>query len=106
MPLTPEDVVRKSFRSKLRGYDPGEVDAFLEEVVFELRRFESEVDELRAKTLAQGGTSPGQHQLSVEQKQLELVRKERADLVADMAALQKRYDGLRAQVSELEDRKV
>ncbi|OUM42783.1 DivIVA domain-containing protein [Arthrobacter sedimenti] len=49
MALTPEDVVNKRFQpTKFReGYDQDEVDDFLDEIVVELRRLNSENEELR-----------------------------------------------------------
>lgn len=54
MPLDPEEVVNKRFSpTKFRqGYDEEEVDEFLDEVVAELRRLNSENEELRAKLSA------------------------------------------------------
>jgi DivIVA domain-containing protein len=54
MALTPEDVVNKRFQqTKFReGYDQDEVDDFLDTVVVELRRLNSENEELRAKLAA------------------------------------------------------
>jgi DivIVA domain-containing protein len=54
MPLNPEEVVNKRFSpTKFRqGYDEEEVDEFLDEVVAELRRLNSENEELRAKLTA------------------------------------------------------
>ncbi len=51
MPLTPEDVHKKTFTPvRLReGYDMGEVDQFLDEVEAELIRLHQENDELRTK---------------------------------------------------------
>ena len=51
MPLTPEDVHKKTFTPvRLReGYDMGEVDQFLDEVEVELARLLKENDDLRAK---------------------------------------------------------
>jgi DivIVA domain-containing protein len=51
MALTPEDVVNKRFQpTRLReGYDQDEVDDFLDEIVVELRRLNSENEELRRK---------------------------------------------------------
>ena len=49
--LTPDDVANKRF-STVRfkeGYDETEVDAFLDEVVEELRRLNARIDELEAK---------------------------------------------------------
>ncbi|MFC3298914.1 DivIVA domain-containing protein [Arthrobacter agilis] len=55
MALTPEDVVNKRFQpTKFReGYDQDEVDDFLDEIVVELRRLNSENEELR-RTIAGG----------------------------------------------------
>ncbi len=51
MPLTPEDVHKKTFTPvRLReGYDMGEVDQFLDEVEVELSRLLKENDDLRSK---------------------------------------------------------
>lgn len=57
MALTPEDVVNKRFQqTKFReGYDQDEVDDFLDEIVVELRRLNTENAELREK-LAEANT--------------------------------------------------
>lgn len=54
MPLTPEDVNKKTFTAgRLReGYDMGEVDQFLDDVQTELTRLGRDNDELRAKVSA------------------------------------------------------
>lgn len=51
MPLTPDEVVARTFQpTKFReGYDQAEVDDFLDEVVAELRRLNTENEELRFK---------------------------------------------------------
>lgn len=56
MKLTPLDIKKQDFSTKLRGYDPDEVNAFLEmmalqweEVLAEQRRSEEKVTELKAK---------------------------------------------------------
>lgn len=51
MALTPEDIVNKRFQStKFReGYDPDEVDDFLDEVVVEMRRLTEENTTLRGQ---------------------------------------------------------
>lgn len=50
MPLTPEDILSKTFRiTRFRpGYDQDEVDDFLDQVTQELRRLQAQVDELQA----------------------------------------------------------
>ena len=57
MALTPEDVVNKRFQpTKFReGYDQEEVDAFLDEIIVELRRLNQENEDLRQRLLASDG---------------------------------------------------
>ncbi|MSZ38534.1 MAG: DivIVA domain-containing protein, partial [Actinobacteria bacterium] len=40
--LSAEDIVNKQFKTKRDGYDPDDVDDFLDEVVKELRRIQIE----------------------------------------------------------------
>lgn len=44
MALTPEEIEQHAFRERFRGYDPDEVDAFLDRVVGALRAVERERD--------------------------------------------------------------
>ncbi|MGC5583569.1 DivIVA domain-containing protein [Ornithinimicrobium sp. W1665] len=93
MLLSPEDVVRKTFNTVVlrRGYDADEVDAFLEEVVQELRRLHGRVDELEAEAIRRHHTDETGHEserLRMEKQQLELVRRERAELVEELRSLQ------------------
>lgn len=50
--LSAEDIVNKQFKTKRDGYDPDDVDDFLDEVVKELRRIQIENDGLSQKLLA------------------------------------------------------
>jgi DivIVA domain-containing protein len=50
--LSAEDIVNKQFKTKRDGYDPDDVDDFLDEVVKELRRIQIENDGLSQKVLA------------------------------------------------------
>jgi DivIVA domain-containing protein len=50
--LSAEDIVNKQFTTKRDGYDPDDVDDFLDEVVKELRRIQIENDGLNQKLLA------------------------------------------------------
>ncbi|MDT3343613.1 MULTISPECIES: DivIVA domain-containing protein [Microbacterium] len=54
MPLTPEDVVTKQFQHVRfkEGFDPDEVDDFLDEIVVEWRKTIAENEELKAKLAA------------------------------------------------------
>lgn len=61
MPLTPDDVVTKQFQHVRfkEGFDPDEVDDFLDEIVVEWRKTIAENDELKAKLAAyESGETP------------------------------------------------
>lgn len=110
MPLNPEDIVRKTFTSSIlrRGYDEKEVDTFLKEVVAELRRLYEQVDELEAEAAtlrARTSSDVVSERVQREQHQVELVRAERRDLVADMAELQARHDRTSQAADEAERRR-
>jgi hypothetical protein len=49
--LSAEDIVNKQFKTKRDGYDPDDVDDFLDEVVKELRRIQLDNDSLNQKLL-------------------------------------------------------
>jgi DivIVA domain-containing protein len=106
MPLHPDDVVRKTFRApKLRrGYDENEVDAFLEEVVVELRRLRRQVDEGQAEIdwLQREVAAGASAQLAVEGQQLEQVRREREALAAELRDADSRIAQAREEVVRAE----
>ncbi|HVT19852.1 MAG TPA: DivIVA domain-containing protein, partial [Mycobacteriales bacterium] len=61
MPLTPQDIQNKRFKTAGRmrlGYDEDEVDAFLDEVEEELRRLIAENNSLRQAVAAGGRPAP------------------------------------------------
>jgi len=61
MPLTPDDVVTKQFQHVRfkEGFDPDEVDDFLDEIVVEWRKALAENEELKAKLAAyESGEAP------------------------------------------------
>ncbi|WP_029145122.1 DivIVA domain-containing protein [Microbacterium luticocti] len=64
MPLTPDDVVTKQFQHVRfkEGFDPDEVDDFLDEIVVEWRKTIAENDELKAKLAAyeSGAAAPAE----------------------------------------------
>ncbi|HCJ49573.1 MAG TPA: cell division protein [Microbacterium sp.] len=63
MPLTPEDVVTKQFQHVRfkEGFDPDEVDDFLDEIVVEWRKTIAENEELKAKLAAyESGETPAE----------------------------------------------
>ncbi|GAA3774986.1 DivIVA domain-containing protein [Microbacterium kribbense] len=61
MPLTPDDVVTKQFQHVRfkEGFDPDEVDDYLDEIVVEWRKVIAENDELKTKLAAyESGATP------------------------------------------------
>lgn len=46
--LTQREIVDKDFKNKLRGYDPEEVDEFLDLIIQDYKSFQDEIDELKA----------------------------------------------------------
>jgi len=53
--MTPDDIEQKRFKTVRfkEGYDEVDVDAFLDEVVTEMRRLQQRVEELEAEQRAQ-----------------------------------------------------
>ena len=42
----PKDILDKSFKNKVRGYDPDEVDEFLDGIIRDYESFTAEIDRL------------------------------------------------------------
>jgi DivIVA domain-containing protein len=104
VPLRPDDVIRKTFSGTLmrRGYAEGEVDAFLEEVVAELRRLHALIDEVQAAAMKGISAESGESgQLAREREQLEMIRAERKQLVEEMARMQAELDRVTAEVAAI-----
>lgn len=111
MALSPEDVIKKSFKPThlKRGYDETEVDDFLDEIVVELRRLSSDNVSLRtdldACLAGQGGVGgadtvlapTGNPDVDAEQEQLARVRRERDELVAELDQLSRQVEQRRAE---------
>ncbi len=69
MALTPDDVVTKQFQHVRfkEGFDPDEVDDFLDEIVVEWRKVIAENDELKAKLAAyESGDAPARAEAPIE----------------------------------------
>ncbi|WP_091531352.1 cell division regulator GpsB [Alkalibacterium subtropicum] len=47
--LTQKEILEKDFKSKMRGYDPTEVDEFLDVVIRDYDNFQKEIDQLKAE---------------------------------------------------------
>lgn len=74
--LSAQDILKKQFRSKGKGYDPDEVDAYLDEVISDYENFQQIIEDL----YGQIGTL--QRQLMDEkQKEKKTVETEKEDKV-------------------------
>ncbi len=116
MALNPEDIVKKSFSPTRvrRGYDESQVDDFLDEVVVELRRLTAESDDLRGRLddcraskgldTAEGedGADSLRPGATLDEQQLAQVRREREELVGELAGLQEQVDATRAEAEVAE----
>lgn len=47
--LTQREIVDKDFGKKVRGYDPEEVDEFLDIIIQDYKSFQDEIDELKGE---------------------------------------------------------
>lgn len=47
--LTQKEILEKDFKTKMRGYDPQEVDEFLDVVIKDYKSFEAEIADLKAE---------------------------------------------------------
>ncbi|MCK8606527.1 cell division regulator GpsB [Apilactobacillus ozensis] len=47
MQLNPTDILQKEFKQKMRGYDPAEVDNFLDEVIKDYENFDNVLQNLK-----------------------------------------------------------
>ena len=66
MPITPEEIQKQLFSEARRGYDPGEVDAFLERLATEVDAMLQKIYDLKNRLTAT------EAQLADAQAQLEL----------------------------------
>lgn len=44
--LSSQDILKKQFRSKVKGYDPDEVDSYLDQVISDYETFQSIIEDL------------------------------------------------------------
>lgn len=47
--LTQKEILEKDFKSKMRGYDPTEVDEFLDVVIKDYDAFQKEIEQLKTE---------------------------------------------------------
>ncbi|AMV61503.1 Cell division protein GpsB [Pediococcus damnosus] len=47
MNLTPKDILQKEFKPKMRGYDPADVDTYLDSVIKDYESFQKNIQQLQ-----------------------------------------------------------
>ena len=72
--LSAQDILKKQFRSKVKGYDPDEVDAYLDQVISDYETFQQLIEDL----YGQIGTLKRQL-MDEKQKEKKTVAAERKD---------------------------
>lgn len=50
--LNPTEILKKEFKSKMRGYDPEEVDGYLDLVIKDYQTYQENIDRLTADNTA------------------------------------------------------
>ncbi|AVK99874.1 cell division regulator GpsB [Pediococcus inopinatus] len=45
--LTPKDILQKEFKPKMRGYDPADVDTYLDNVIKDYESFQKNIQQLK-----------------------------------------------------------
>lgn len=71
--MTHDDIIKKHFRRSLFGYDPIEVDRFLDELIRELDRRDAKIDELIGEIAALENGRAETEPEDTEQKQIKIL---------------------------------
>ena len=71
--MTHDDIIKKHFRRSLFGYDPIEVDRFLDELIRELDRRDAKIDELIGEIAALENRRAETEPEDTEQKQIKIL---------------------------------
>ena len=85
MAITVDDIQKKQFSTRSRGYDKFEVDTFLEDIMMQMEQTETELDELRSKCSSLYETINVYKQTEDSMKEVLLIAKEKKDDIIDKA---------------------
>lgn len=98
----PNDILQKEFKTKMRGYDPTEVDQFLDGIIKDYETFANEISQLKSENdrLAQARPTNPQNNFQQRQKNNRLRQKPAMTATAEAST---NYDILK-RVSNLEKR--
>ena len=47
--LSAQDILKKKFRNKVKGYDPDEVDSYLDQIISDYETFQDIIEELNGR---------------------------------------------------------
>lgn len=108
----PNDILQKEFKTKMRGYDPTEVDQFLDGIIKDYETFNTEIGELKAENdrlmqahnAGAGNTNPNQAQnFQQPRSQSNRMRPQQKPATSAVAEASTNYDVLK-RISNLEKR--
>lgn len=85
MAITIEDIQKKQFSTRSRGYDKFEVDTFLEDIIMQMEQMDSELEELRRKCSSLYETINVYKQTEDSMKEILVIAKEKKDEIIEGA---------------------
>lgn len=88
MAITIEDIQKKQFSTRSRGYDKFEVDTFLEDIIMQMEQMDSELEELRRKCSSLYETINVYKQTEDSMKEILVIAKEKKDEIIEGATQQ------------------
>ena len=103
MAITIEDIQKKQFSTRSRGYDKFEVDTFLEDIIMQMEQMDSELEELRRKCSSLYETINVYKQTEDSMKEILVIAKEKKDEIIEGAKQQAQaiVDEAQAKANEL-----
>ena len=103
MAITIEDIQKKQFSTRSRGYDKFEVDTFLEDIIMQMEQMDSELEELRRKCSSLYETINVYKQTEDSMKEILVIAKEKKDEIIEGANQQAQaiVDEAQAKAKEL-----
>ena len=103
MAITIEDIQKKQFSTRSRGYDKFEVDTFLEDIIMQMEQMDSELEELRRKCSSLYETINVYKQTEDSMKEILVIAKEKKDEIIEGANQQAQaiVDEAQAKANEL-----
>ena len=103
MAISIEDIQKKQFTTRSRGYDKFEVDTFLEDIMMQMDSTENELNDLRRKCSTLYETINVYKQTEDSMKELLLLAKEKKEEIISKAneQAQEIIDAAKAKASEM-----